>query len=385
MRMMTNMELQKNKVLLGLSGGVDSATAALLLKEKGFEVTGYYFDVLGTNEQGKADAMALAEQLGIELITEDVSAEFKDIVIANFIDEYMHGRTPNPCIICNPNIKFKRLIAHANEIGAYYIATGHYARITEDEKGNFYITRAYNQAKDQSYMLYRLGQEVLSRLIFPLGEFADKEETRSLARDNGLVNADKKDSQEICFIDPEEGYATYIERAGYSSHPGDFIDKDGCVLGEHQGILNYTIGQRKGLGIALGRPAFVTKIDPVRNEVTLGENEDLFNSKVVSKDNFFTAGKPEDYDGKTFVAKTRYTARQDEAVITIKRVTGTQHTACGSSSCSCTEAATDADYIVVAEFKNPQRAATPGQSIVFYDGDRVIGGGFIAESTNTIK
>ena len=152
------------------------------------------------------------------------------------------------------------------------------------------------------------------------------------------------------------------------------------MLGEHQGILNYTIGQRKGLGIALGRPAFVTKIDPVRNEVTLGENEDLFNSKVVSKDNFFTAGKPEDYDGRAFIAKTRYTARQDEAVITVKRVTGTKHTACGSSSCSCTEAVTDADYIVVAEFKNPQRAATPGQSIVFYDGDKVIGGGFIAES-----
>ncbi len=378
--MMTNMELQKNKVLLGLSGGVDSATAALLLKEKGYEVTGYYFDVLGTNEQGKADAMALAEQLGIELITEDVSAEFKDIVIANFIDEYMHGRTPNPCIICNPNIKFKRLIAHANEIGAYYIATGHYARITQDD-GKFYITRAYNQAKDQSYMLYRLGQEVLSRLIFPLGEFADKEETRSLARDNGLVNADKKDSQEICFIDPEEGYASYIERAGFASHPGDFVDKDGCVLGEHQGILNYTIGQRKGLGIALGRPVFVTKIDPVRNEVTLGENEDLFNSKVISKDNFFTAGKLDDYDGKTFVAKTRYTARQDEAVIRVIRMEESP-----AISKPASEAKSDGqNYLILAEFKNPQRAATPGQSIVFYDGERVIGGGFITESTHKTK
>ena len=179
------MELNRNKVLLGLSGGVDSATAALLLKEKGFSVTGYYFDVAGNNIKGRDEAAAVAEQLGIDFIYEDVSKDFGEIVIGNFIDEYLHGRTPNPCVMCNPNVKFKHLIHHADEIGAYYIATGHYCRVFHDENdGKFYIHRAVNEKKDQSYMLYRLGQEVVSRLIFPLGEFLSKDETRELAREN---------------------------------------------------------------------------------------------------------------------------------------------------------------------------------------------------------
>ena len=168
------MELNRNKVLLGLSGGVDSATAALLLKEKGFSVTGYYFDVAGNNIKGRDEAAAVAEQLGIDFIYEDVSKDFGEIVIGNFIDEYLHGRTPNPCVMCNPNVKFKHLIHHADEIGAYYIATGHYCRIFHDENdGKFYIQRAASEKKDQSYMLYRLRQDVLSRLIFPLGEFSE--------------------------------------------------------------------------------------------------------------------------------------------------------------------------------------------------------------------
>ena len=187
------MELNRNKVLLGLSGGVDSATAALLLKEKGFSVTGYYFDVAGNNIKGRDEAAAVAEQLGIDFIYEDVSKDFGEIVIGNFIDEYLHGRTPNPCVMCNPNVKFKHLIHHADEIGAYYIATGHYCRVFHDENdGKFYICRAVNEKKDQSYMLYRLGQEVVSRLIFPLGEFLSKDETREVARENSLQNAEKK-------------------------------------------------------------------------------------------------------------------------------------------------------------------------------------------------
>ena len=284
------MELNRNKVLLGLSGGVDSATAALLLKDKGFTVTGYYFDVAGNNEKGKNEAAAVAAQLGIDFIYEDVSADFGKTVIGNFIDEYLHGRTPNPCVMCNPNVKFKRLIAHANEIGAYYIATGHYCRIAHDDREDkFYIRRAASEKKDQSYMLYRLGQEVLSRLIFPLGEFESKDITRNLARENSLQNAEKKDSQEICFIDPADSYGEYIKRAGFSSAPGDFIDKTGKVLGRHEGILNYTIGQRKGLGIALGKPAFVTEIDYEKNTVTLGDNADLFNREVISENNVFAA------------------------------------------------------------------------------------------------
>ena len=357
MRMMTTMisEMKnKNKVLLGLSGGVDSTTAALLLKEKGLEVTGYYFDVLGNNEKGKIEAQEVADQLGIELICEDVSSEFSELIIGNFCSEYVKGRTPNPCVICNPWIKFKKLIEWADKIGAYYIATGHYARISHDESDDkFYVRRAANEKKDQSYMLYRLGQEVLSRLIFPLGEFYDKDEIRDIARGKQLQNAEKKDSQEICFIDPTDNYVEYIKRAGLVSKPGKFIDKDGKVLGEHKGIVNYTIGQRKGLGIALGKPAFVTKINCKKNTITLGDNADLFDTEVYSKSFSFTAYEPKFYDGRKVLAKVRYAAPLAEAVLEVK------------------------DDLIIAHFTDAQRAAAPGQSMVFYDGDRVIGGGFI--------
>lgn len=349
-----NNSLDKKKVILGLSGGVDSTTAALLLKEKGLEVTGYYFDVLGNNQKGKQEAQEVADQLGIELISEDVSAEFNELIIGNFCSEYFKGRTPNPCVICNPWIKFKKLIEWADKIGAYYIATGHYARITHDESDDkYYVRRAANEKKDQSYMLYRLGQEVLSRLIFPLGEFYDKDEIRDIAREKQLQNAEKKDSQEICFIDPTDNYVEYIQRTGLVSKPGKFIDKDGKVLGDHKGIVNYTIGQRKGLGIALGKPAFVTKIDCKQNTITLGDNVDLFNTEVYSKSFSFTAYDAEHYNGKKVLAKVRYAAPLAEATLEIK------------------------DGLLTAHFVDPQRAAAPGQSMVLYEDDRVIGGGFI--------
>ena len=348
------MELRKNKVLLGLSGGVDSATAALLLKEKGCEVVGYYFDVKGKNEVGRASAEDVAKQLNIPLIYEDVSTDFREIVIENFITEYLHGRTPNPCVLCNPNIKFKRLIRHADEIGAYYIATGHYCRILRDETRQLsYIRRAVNDQKDQSYMLYRLGQDVLSRLIFPLGEFRSKEKTREVARDGKLSNADKKDSQEICFIEPEDNYVSYITAVGGTSAPGNFVDREGRVLGRHKGILHYTIGQRKGLGISLGKPAFVTEIRAARNEVVLGDNEELFACEVQSTNHIFADGNPAAYDGKTVFAKVRYSAPPSEAVLHV-----------------------EGDKIKTV-FAKPQRAMTPGQSIVFYDDDKLLGGGFI--------
>ena len=347
-------KLKNNKVLLGLSGGVDSTSAALLLKEKGFEVYGYYFDVMGNNETGKREAQEVADQLGIELVIEDVSAEFEEKIIGNFIDEYISGRTPNPCVVCNPLIKFKKLIECADRMGIYFIATGHYCRIVADGKtGNFYVRKAANAKKDQSYMLYRLGQDVLKRLIFPLGEFLDKDEIRSLARDNNLQNADKKDSQEICFIDDEVGYAKYISDLGYKAKPGKFVDKDGKVLGEHKGIINYTIGQRKGLGIAIGKPAFVTKIDAKNNQVVIGDNADLFTTEVVCSDYSFAADDAKKYDGKTIMAKVRYSAQPTEATLKVD------------------------DKIITATFEVAQRAATPGQSIVFYEDEKVIGGGFI--------
>lgn len=346
--------LKKNKVLLGLSGGVDSTSAALLLKEQGFEVYGYYFDVMGNNETGKREAMEVAQQLGIELITEDVSAEFEEKIIGNFINEYISGRTPNPCVVCNPLIKFKKLIECADRKGIYFIATGHYCRIVADGKtGNFYVRKAANAKKDQSYMLYRLDQSVLKRLIFPLGEFLDKDEIRSLARENNLQNADKKDSQEICFIDDEVGYAKYISDLGYNSKHGNFVDKNGKILGEHKGIINYTIGQRKGLGIAIGKPAFVTKIDSSKNQIVIGDNADLFTTKVVCSNYSFAANDAKNYDGKTVMAKVRYSAQPTEATLQVD------------------------DEFVIATFEVPQRAATPGQSIVFYEDEKVIGGGFI--------
>ena len=351
---MKNNNLDKNKILLGLSGGVDSTAAALLLKEKGLDVTGYYFDVQGNNEQGKKEAQAVADQLGIELICEDVSAEFSEKIIGNFCSEYLCGRTPNPCVVCNPWIKFRKLIETADRLGIYYIATGHYCRIAYNEEENmYYVRRAANERKDQSYMLYRLGQDVLSRVIFPLGEFCDKEEIRDIARGNSLQNAEKKDSQEICFIDPTDNYVEYIKRLGFDTEPGNFVDKEGKVLGEHKGILNYTIGQRKGLGIAIGKPAFVTKMDTETNQITLGDNEDLFSCEVKAADVVFTADNAEDWNGKSVQAKVRYSARPADAELKVNR------------------------NKIMLTFAEPQRAATPGQSVVIYSDDKVIGGGFI--------
>ena len=358
MQMRTIMtRLSKNKVVLGLSGGVDSSTAALLLKEKGMEVIGFYFDVSGDNAEGARAAADLAERLGIKFIKADVSREFEQIVIRNFCVEYNCGHTPNPCVICNPNIKFKKLIEIADREGAYYIATGHYARIHHDETNElYYVRKGANERKDQSYMLYRLGQDVLSRLIFPLGGFDDKEKTREMARDFGLPNAETADSQEICFIDEtQESYQEFLTRKGYKCKEGDFVDADGNVLGRHKGIMNFTIGQRKGLGIALGKPAFVTEINPENNQVTLGSNDDLFKRDVYSIENVFADGTVlAEGESLQVRAKIRYASKPAEAVITVA-----------------------GEGRILTSFSEPQRAATPGQSIVFYVDDYVIGGGFI--------
>lgn len=352
-------ELSKSKIVLGLSGGVDSTTAALLLKQRGFDVTGIYFDTAGNNKTGLADAKKVAEQLGIELHHVDVSKMFGECVIENFCSEYVNGRTPNPCVICNPGVKFKTILKLADEIGAYYIATGHYARMVEED-GKYYIGVAANQKKDQSYMLCRLGQDVLSRLVFPLGEIEDKNITRDIARESNLDNADIADSQEICFIDESKiDYQTFIRQKGFRSPEGDFIDVEGNVIGRHKGILNYTIGQRKGLGVTFGKPMFVLSMDRDSNTITLGDNQDLFSREVVSYDNFFTAtGEnciPNNYkDGMMVKAKIRYAAKPSNAVL--YQLEGGR---------------------IKAVFDEAQRAATPGQTMAFYKDNRVIGGGFI--------
>ena len=355
-----------NKVVLGLSGGVDSTAAALLLQEKGFEVTGLFFDIhKKASEKTEADdnierkkAELAAEQLGIELICKNVGEIFEEKVISDFCRQYLKGNTPNPCIVCNPEVKFRTLAEEADKIGAEYIATGHYAGICRDEEsGKWYISRSKNEKKDQSYMLYRLGQDIISRLLLPLEGITDKEQVRDMARKKVLNNSEAKDSQEICFIEDGENYRDFIRSRGAVCEKGCFTDKNGNVLGQHSGILNYTIGQRKGLGVALGKPAFVIDIDSENNRVVLGDNEDLFSREVLSCDNLIEGAAPD--IGFTFPenveVKIRYGAKPAKASAEVMK-----------------------DGRIMTVFEEPQRAATPGQSIVFYHEWRVIGGGFIS-------
>ncbi|MCI8631349.1 MAG: tRNA 2-thiouridine(34) synthase MnmA [Firmicutes bacterium] len=384
--------MKNNKIVLGISGGVDSTTAALLLLEKGFDVYGMYFNIHEGNEGERKEAYgALREAYDSyekkqaaetspnsdkhqssktyfsddKFIYKDASHEFKDIVMSDFCCEYKLGKTPNPCVICNPNIKFRLLKETADALDAPYIATGHYARTVYDDKSDTYYISAIESKKDQSYMLYRLPSEIIKRLILPLAEFADKEDVRNIARENGFSSAEKSDSQEICFIENGKDYVDFIKDFDSSCKikEGNFIDKDGNILGHHKGLVNYTIGQRKGLGIALGHPVFITNIDNENNTVTLGDNEELFKSSVYVEDLFFTetgsAALPEQIQTKNLTAKVRYAAPRAAAEI----------------------AAFDAEQgILTVRFQTPQRAMTPGQSLVIYDGDIILGGGRIQKS-----
>jgi len=353
----------KQKVVLGFSGGVDSTAAALLLKEKGLQVTGLFFDVVPGPTAAAEEAKKRAEEVGIDFLYKDVSEAFKEAVIGDFCACYASGKTPNPCIRCNPAIKFATLIDGADEIGAEYIATGHYAQVKYlAEEDCYAVYRARNLKKDQSYMLYRLGQEVLSRLILPLGQFESKEEIRAMLREEAISNAEQPDSQEICFLPDDTEYADYLQRQGVKAVPGEFTDREGNVLGRHKGLVHYTIGQRKGLGVALGKPMFVVELDSENNRVILGENQDLFRRDVLIEDIKIT----EKCYGKAFGAqgKVRYLAPAAQAFV---KPAETAENA-GESGCK--------DRLLVT-FEQPQRAPAPGQSLVLYDGDRVLGGGII--------
>ncbi len=350
--------LDKKKVILGLSGGVDSTTAALLLQDRGYQVTGLYFDVSWGNEEGRRSAEAAAQQMGIPFLYRNVHDLFESTVVENFCSEYLAGRTPNPCVFCNPNVKFKILTQAADEEGAFYIATGHYARTLCHKDLGWSIGRAANERKDQSYMLYRLPASVIERLILPLADMENKEEARHIARKQKMDNAEKKDSQEICFIEDGDNYADFICRQGHEVKEGNFIDKNGKVLGQHKGLIYYTIGQRKGLGITFGKPVFVTAMDPATGNITLGEHEDLLSHQVICNHVFFPATGssqiPQGLKAANMTAKIRYAAKP--AAVSMESLPGGR---------------------LKAVFEEQQRAATPGQSIVFYADDCVIGGGFI--------
>ncbi len=342
----------KKKVVVAMSGGVDSSLAAALLKEEGHDVIGITIHHYEGNENLESVEQA-AQNLKIPWHVLDFTKEFKNIVIDYFCQEYLTGRTPNPCVVCNLKIKFGLLLEKAKSLGADYLATGHYAINEYDrKKKNFLLKRGTDENKDQSYFLYRLNQNILPYVFFPLGKLK-KSQTRELAKKYGLKNYKKAESQEICFI-RDDNYRKFLTQhiKGTIKH-GKFIDKEGKILGEHQGIPFYTIGQRKGLGVSLNKRMYVTKINSRQNVITLGDDKDLYKGKLLVKDlNFISGNKL--LEAIKAEVKIRYNSKKSPANIS-------PH---GEDS-------------ILINFEKLQRAITPGQSAVFYQGDVVIGGGII--------
>ncbi|NLH02334.1 MAG: tRNA 2-thiouridine(34) synthase MnmA [Clostridiales bacterium] len=329
-----------DKVVLGLSGGVDSSVAAKLLQSQGFEVFGLFLNI--GNECTLSDALSAAGTLGIALKIADISEELENKVCRPFTEAYLRGETPNPCILCNPLVKFKTLLEFADTIGAKYISTGHYAKVCN---GKLFKGRPEN---DQSYMLSRLSREQVSRLILPLGEYS-KKEVRKLAENFELPVANKPASMEICFI-PNKDYGTYIESRGQILPEGNFVDSDGKILGRHRGIHRYTVGQRRGLGIAAGKRVFVSQIRPDTNEVVLSEGEDLMISRISVREVNWLVPQNEGFSADVRVRHSRESA---PAYVEPKGENAEIY------------------------FEKPVRAPTKGQTAAFYIGDEVIGGGFI--------
>ncbi len=337
-------------VMVALSGGVDSSVAAALLQDQGAEVCGGHLHLYGAPS---GDAELSAARLEIPFYNFSETEAFEKEVIAAFAESYARGETPNPCIICNRQIKFGLLLDHALALGQDYLATGHYAKIQKDSgSGRMLLLRAKDQSKDQTYMLYLLTQNQLAHALFPLGDLT-KTEIREMAQEMALPSAKKPDSQDICFV-PDGDYAAFLEsRRKKPYEKGHFVNENGEVLGQHQGIIRYTIGQRKGLGIALGEPAFVLKKDVEKNQVILGKEEKLFSHRVLAdRLNWIACEAPT--EGMTVTAKTRYSHKESLAKL---------HLLSGGR--------------ILAEFSEAQRAAAPGQAMVFYDGDVVVGGGTI--------
>ena len=351
-----------SRVLVGMSGGVDSAVAAYLLKKEGYDVVGVTLRTWQSDDGGESrcceidDARRSADLIGIDYHTLNCTMQFKEKVIDPFIDEYINARTPNPCIECNRYVKWERMLYMAKVLEADYIATGHYARIKKLDNGRYTVQKALHAKKDQTYMLYKLTQEQLAATLMPLGDYT-KDEVRQIATDIGLSVAQKKDSQEICFVTNDD-HADFISNHTDKAIPeeGNFVDEEGNILGRHKGLIRYTVGQRKGLNIALGYPAYINKIDPVKNEVVLGPETSVMSTEVFCRDvNFLSISNLSDNTELRCYTKIRYHHEAKPSVISRTK-----------------------NELVKIIFDEPVKAAAPGQSAVFYDeNDCVIGGGII--------
>lgn len=342
---------EQDKVLVALSGGVDSSVCIQILRDQGFDVQAVVIRFSPAHDAAVRAAQTVARQLGVPLIEEDCTEEFEQQVVEPFCAQYCAGRTPNPCVLCNPRVKFAALARVADRLGIRYIATGHYARVTE-ENGLYYVRAAVSPERDQSYMLYGLPQNILARLCLPVGEF-EKSDIREMAASAQLASADAPDSQEICFI-PDGDYAAYIAARGLVPLQGRFIGPDGEDLGPHKGVWHYTVGQRKGLNIAYGTPLFVRRIRP-NSDVELARGGDEFFSGIVLTDAARADGRPI-LPGERYGVKVRSRA----------------------AAASCTVEAAE-NGSVTLRFDEPQRAPAPGQAAVLYDGELVRGGGTICE------
>ena len=356
------------RVLMAMSGGIDSSVSALLLLEQGYELVGATFRTFDyikesclAKEKGCCsvesimEAKHFAESLGVEHHILDFRQLFRDHVIANFVQEYKLGRTPNPCVLCNSHIKWGVLLKAADELGCDYIATGHYARIAQ-HRGHYYLQTAADEHKDQTYFLWMLTEENLKRTIFPLGDLT-KPEVRKIAADHHFEKlAKKSESQEICFI-PNNDYRSFLAEQGCETSPGNFVDMEGHVLGQHPGCFNFTIGQRKGMGMAFGSPKYVTKINTETREVTVGDRDDLFCNNVYATD---VRLRDEEWlrESPELMARIRYKSPATEAKLILEddfADTGRIH----------------------LHFRKPVWGVTPGQSVVLYKDGLLVGGGLI--------
>ena len=362
--------LDRKKVVVGMSGGVDSTVAAKLLKDRGYQVIGVSlklfndpyndsnyeedFKVLG-DDAGFDDARRVCKNLGIEHYVISLKSSFKKHVIDYFVNEYKKGRTPNPCVVCNKYIKFGDLFKIADSFGAYFVATGHYIRIEEDH-GIYKVKMAESEEKDQTYMMYNLNQDIIKRLIMPLGHIEDKNKVRQLAEEFDVKISKKTDSQEICFV-PGDDYIEFLKaNFGFKDEKGKYFDASGNEIGKHGGIFNYTIGQRKGLGMSFGKPMFVLSINESDNSIILGDNEDLFTDGLIAEECNFIYNS--DFESvESIKCKIRYSSKLMD--------------------CKIIKISSEKVKVV---FSEKQRAVTPGQSVVFYDGKYLFGGGIIEKS-----